>query len=369
LLTPAPGGRLLFPAIVSTSTLLAFGLLWFWPAVWRGRVAVAFVILLAVVALATLLWELQPLFALPRTYAAVDIPDIQHRLEADFVGEAVQFRLVGYDTEITGEPPHLDVTFYWQALGAIAQDYALAIQLTSPVPGDDTLRFNYNTWPGRGNYPTSAWPPGRIIADRYRFKLPDSDAPTQAWQLLVVQYETTSGERLSVRLDGQDVGQGVVLTTLRVPGQPLPCPDEAQLDDTVYFGPRPDESIVALTGAFVRPNLGPANPGLRVSLCWDSLEPTPVDYTVFVHLYDENGELLATGDGPPMNGAFPTGLWQPGDAIVDTHAIPVADAALLTAGTFSVGVGLYDLNTGDRVPAFQGDRRLLNDVVMLKAQP
>jgi len=46
---------------------------------------------------------------------------------------------------------------------------ALAIQLTSPIPGDESLRYNYNTWPGRGNYPTSAWPAGRVIADNYRF--------------------------------------------------------------------------------------------------------------------------------------------------------------------------------------------------------
>ncbi len=76
-----------------------------------------------------------------------------------------------------------------------------------------------------------------------------------------------------------------------------------------------------------------------------------MDYTVYVHLYDESGELLATGDGPPMDGAFPTRLWQPGDAVHDVHVIPVADAGLMAAGDFSVDVGLYDLNSGERLQA------------------
>ena len=121
--------------------------------------------------------------------------------------------------EILDEQPALDVTFYWQALVPSPQEYNLAIQLTSPIPGDDTLRFNYNTWPGRGNYPTGAWVPGQIIADNYRFRLPANHGLTQAWQLLVAFYETESGDRLPVRLNGQDVGSGLVLTTLRVPGR------------------------------------------------------------------------------------------------------------------------------------------------------
>jgi hypothetical protein len=359
LLTPAPGGRLLFPAIVSTSILLAFGLLWLWPEVWRGRVAAALVVLLAVAALATLVWELHPLFALPQTFTAGARPEIPHPLDAVFgtsaPGDPAQtaphIKLLGYDAEIMGEPSRLDLTLYWEAPAPTTRDYALAVQLISPVPGDDNLRFNYNTWPGRGNYPTSAWPPGRVIADRYLFRLPDSDAATQAWQLLVALYDTASGERLPVRLNEQNVGQGLVLTTLRVPGARPTCPGEAALAEPVYFGARPDQRMFALSGVLVQPNPGPAPSGVRVSLCWNALTPALVDYTVFVHLYDESGELLATGDGPPMGGAFPTRLWQPGDAVHDVHMIPVADADLAAAGDFSVDVGLYNLHSGERLQA------------------
>jgi hypothetical protein len=115
----------------------------------------------------------------------------------------------------------------------------------------------------------------------------------------------------------------------------------------------------------VRPQPSPTEPGLQVSLCWKSLAPTTIDYTVFVHLYDERGELLATGDGPIMNGAFPTRLWLPGDQVVDVHFIPVTDDGLSAVGSYQVGVGLYELSSGQRLPAQQGGRPLPNDAFLL----
>jgi hypothetical protein len=358
-LTPAPGGRLLFPAIAATSTLLAYGLLNLWPLAWRSRGARVAVVVLAMAALATLCWELRPFFALPRTYASDHTPDISHPLEATF---GTTIGLQGYDAEIQGQTPYLDVTLYWQALAPISQDYVLAIQLTSPIPGDDSLRFNYNTWPGRGNYPTTAWSPGRIIADHYRFRLPKSDAPTQAWQLLVTFYEKESGERLPARIGEQDVGRGLVLTTLRVPGRSPDCPGEAAWDPAVHFGPA-EAPVISLSGATINDLVQN-----QVSLCWNSLSPAALDYTVFVHLYDEGGALVATADGPPLSGAFPTRLWQPGDEIVDTHAF-ADDVSPQTIDGCHVGVGLYDPASGERLQATQAGQPLPNNTVLLDAPP
>jgi 4-amino-4-deoxy-L-arabinose transferase-like glycosyltransferase len=368
-ITAATGGRLLFPAIASTLILLAYGLLRLWPAAWRGRIAAGVSILLAVVALATLLWEICPLFAPPRVYTEANAPTISHSLEATFdaasQGDASQIDLLGYDAEIQGGSPYLDITTYWQALGPVSRDYVLAIQLTSPVPGDDTLRFNYNTWPGRGNYPTTAWVPGQIIADNYRFRLPANTALTQAWHLLVAFYEIESGDRLPVQLYGQDVGSALVLTTLRVSGLSSVCPEETTLDGPVHFGDGELE-MISLSGATAKYYVK-GEPRIEASLCWKALAPIPLDYTVFVHLYDEQGELVATGDGPPMNGAFPTLLWQHGDVIADAHLIP----GLLiwppgNTDSYRIGVGLYDPISGERLQAIQAGQPLPDNVVLIK---
>jgi hypothetical protein len=366
LITPAPGGRLLFPATAAVSVLLACGLLRWWPTSWRAGVATILVGLLGVMAGVTLGYELHPLFALPRTFAAKDAPVPAQPLEATFgpvfsdsPDEAPPIRLLGYEAAIQGIRPHLDVTLYWQAQQAMSQDYALTIQLTSPVPGDDSLRFNYNTWPGRGNYPTSAWMPGRVIADHYRFPLPPGDDPTQAWQLLVAFYDPEHGERLPVRRDSQDLGKGLILTTLRVPGRPTNCP-ETELSDPV------DYQNIWLQAVDIRPAAGDSPPAdFEVALCWESRGAVAQDYTVFVHLYDEQGELVTTGDGPPLNGAFPTHLWRPGDLVRDTHHLPVAGLDLSPGAGYRIGIGLYEPTSGVRVPAVQDGNPLPNDTLLL----
>jgi hypothetical protein len=128
--------------------------------------------------------------------------------------------------------------------------------------------------------------------------------------------------------------------------------------------------MIALKGAAVNPSPESTNPGFQVSLCWENLAPVPLDYTVFVHLYDEDGELLATGDGPPMNGAFPTRLWQPGDVIADVHFVS-SDSLGVPSETngYRFGVGLYDPTNGERLQAVQSGQPLPNNVAFLDAQP
>ncbi len=363
ILTAATGGRLLFPAIASTSTLLAYGWVQLWPQAWRRPVVYGGVTVMALVALATLLWELRPLFATPKSYDDKQAAAISHPLEAHF-GQDIA--LWGYDAEVQGQaPPYLDVTLYWQARAPIPQDYVLTIQLTSPIPGDDSLRFNYNTWPGRGNYPTTAWQSGEIIADHYHFRLPSSDAPTQAWQLLTAFYEIETGQRLPVRQDGQAIGAGLTLTTLRVPGRTPECPAARNLADAVDFG-----HVIALTDVKLAELPAPA---LEVSLCWESLAPASQYYTVFVHLYDTDGTLVANGDGPPMGGAFPTGLWQPGDVIVDTHVVSLDGIAWPSSAAvkerYRIGVGLYDPMSGERLQATLAGQALPNHTFLLDLVP
>jgi hypothetical protein len=161
------------------------------------------------------------------------------------------------------------------------------------------------------------------------------------------------------------VGAGLTLTTLRIPGHTPECPAASNLTDAVDFG-----HAIALTGAT---HSQPTASALAVSLCWASLAPAPQDYTVFVHLYDTNGTLVADGDGPPMGGAFPTGLWQPGDMIVDTHVIALDELErpwpTATEETYRIGVGLYDPMSGERLQATQAGQVLPNDAFLFELAP
>jgi hypothetical protein len=72
---------------------------------------------------------------------------------------------------------------------------------------------------------------------------------------------------------------------------------------------------------------------------WHPLEPIPDDWTVFVHLVDHTGRIVAESNERPQAGAMPTLQWTPGDWIEDPHQILLPPD--LPAGSYELIVGLY----------------------------
>lgn len=108
-----------------------------------------------------------------------------------------------------------------------------------------------------------------------------------------------------------------------------------------------------LQGAYVTVNGVPVDlnqpvsisPGsaVDVTLVWQALQPIPDHYTVFVHLLDENGALVAQHDGIPVLGTRPTATWEANERLLDWH--PIAMPAEMTAGDGRIVVGLYQTET------------------------
>lgn len=99
--------------------------------------------------------------------------------------------------------------------------------------------------------------------------------------------------------------------------------------------------------------------GMRVDLVWEVERPLP-DVTVFTHLLDAGGQLVAQADGEPLAGSYPFLLWQAGDVAHDIRWAPLADAEALT-----VRVGLYNRVTGERLTAVGPDGTAWGDGVGL----
>jgi hypothetical protein len=100
---------------------------------------------------------------------------------------------------------------------------------------------------------------------------------------------------------------------------------------------------------------GAGHPGaaLPVTLTWHSLEPIPQPWTVFVHLVDATGQIVAQSNRQPRDGALPFPLWTAGDWVADTHQIELP--AELPAGAYRLRVGLF-------LPEAGGRRQLVWDV-------
>jgi len=82
---------------------------------------------------------------------------------------------------------------------------------------------------------------------------------------------------------------------------------------------------------------------------WESVAVLAHDYTVFLHLEHPTDRAVAVGDGPPRAGHYPTSLWQPGAIVEDRHYLVALPDDYPTE--LRLRVGLYDLATGQRLPA------------------
>ncbi len=109
-------------------------------------------------------------------------------------------------------------------------------------------------------------------------------------------------------------------------------------------------------------NITPANEALQLTFYWESLAQTPINWTTFVHLRNEQGEIVAQKDGPTGSGLYPTSLWDVGDIITDRVILPRPPE--LKAGKYTLAIGLYQLETGQRlmIPASEDNSILLTTI-------
>ncbi len=92
---------------------------------------------------------------------------------------------------------------------------------------------------------------------------------------------------------------------------------------------------------------------LRLTLFWQSLAALSTDYTSFVHLRDETGATVAQRDGQPLDGAYPTSRWQPGEVVIDPITLTLPEE--LPPGQYKLFTGLYQLDTLARLPVIDDD--------------
>jgi hypothetical protein len=96
---------------------------------------------------------------------------------------------------------------------------------------------------------------------------------------------------------------------------------------------------------------------LELELVWRKAltapQPSPINWTSFVQVLDAQGQVVAGADSQPGGTVYPTSYWQAGDVISQNVNIPLP--ADLPPGDYAVITGLYQLETGQRLPAFQAD--------------
>jgi hypothetical protein len=103
---------------------------------------------------------------------------------------------------------------------------------------------------------------------------------------------------------------------------------------------------------------------IGLELLWQADDPDGRDYTVFIHLMDAAGEVVAQADAPPRQGRYPTSIWEAGERVIDLKIIDIPPDAV--PGEYTILSGLYDPATGVRLPAYGADgSRYANDAAVL----
>lgn len=91
---------------------------------------------------------------------------------------------------------------------------------------------------------------------------------------------------------------------------------------------------------------------IMLTLYWQTLAQPQVDATLFVHLYDEEGGLVAQVDGRPPDETRPTSTWQAGETISPQVSLPLP-ADDLAPGYYQLAIGLYLPGSGERLVVTQ----------------
>ncbi len=344
-------GRLLFPAFGSLAVLIIFGLSKLGRhAHWLGRIAV---VDLAVVALVAPFMIISPAYATPAPL--VDNAEIPNKTDIHF-GEGIS--LAGYglpEVEVFPNDP-LEINLYWQVLRSMSESYVVAVHLIDSsgrvVSGTDSIPYNKR-------YPTAVWETDMLFEDKYTLPPIQTDASAGLASIYLTIYPVgRSKEPLPVFINDIPVGNGTLLSTIKI------APNK-----TIHYSPqikRADSlGNVARLFGYDAPGWVQVGQSIPIKLYWETIEPDGRDYTTFIHILDENGQLIAQEDSPPQAGKYPTSIWAPGEQIPDDNTIILsADAP---AGKYTIFLGMYDPITGHRLPAFNesGDQ-WLNDAIVLQ---
>ncbi len=328
-LTVAPLGRLLFPAALPISLILMMGLLSLAPRRREGVAAGTVLVGMAVVALGLALGLIRPRYAPAAPLARLPADAIA--VDARF-GEAVA--LVGYTLSDAPVAPGetLPLTLFWRTLAPLEANYSVGVKVFGR---GGALLARDDSYPDEGRWPSRAWPPGVLIPDRRTLRLaPDAQVPALA-QLQVDLFRLEGLESLPVTVAGQPVAP-------YRPASLVVRPAGQQAGPPASFRVRPAEPRVSVQGG-----------AAIVEFVWEVGQPLERAAQAFFHLSrDPQQPPLEQADFAPLDGAFPTSHWWPGDRLPDQSTLSLPPEA--EPGDYELILGLYDLASGQRVEGEAG---------------
>lgn len=284
---------------------------------------------------------------------------IRYPLDVSF---ANGMRLVGYDVEPdTAQPGDADMPFrltlFWRA-DTGAQEKSGA----SPDPAQDHFDVFAHLLSQGGVEQTRNGPIGEVVLLEWGDWL-GADAIIEDVRFLKVPSDMPAGRAYFET--GLYHYQPRVTTAKvdRIPildGDGKPVLDAFELGAVLVGAAAPPVDLSDLTPVEVefdhriklagwKAALDPSNSRrLLVELGWIANDRSTTDYTSFVHLIDDEGQIQAQQDAPPGGLDNATHLWVPGETVRSTYSLDLPEDMVLSESRLRIG--LYEPVSGKQLP-------------------
>ena len=336
---PGATGRLTYPAIVGFGTLFTLGWLFVPQKIQKPTLygLSTLLFLISIYSIGLIRWTYMPprQQQLPTTTAHELVWGDENAL---LLGTAVN-QSVFYDGD------EIELTACWDSKRPAAQNYTFFLNVIDQNLNKYAER---NTHIGLGNYPTSQWVADEPFCEIYRAPVTTKgvDHPTIA-SISIGFYARETGEPWQAQAPEGYTLDFISLAPIKiVPDEikPLPAPQQS--------------ADVALAQGlhFAGYTLEPAQDSsqTKISLWWQPAGPLQANYTIFLHVVDEAGELIMQSDQQPatVSGSYPTSYWGGGETVVTEHLVPISLAKLSENNLF---MGLYSPDDLSRLAVLDPD--------------
>jgi len=209
--------------------------------------------------------------------------------------------------------------------------YQFSLYLAASQSGERLAMQNLWPYQDFNLYPSDRWQPVDALLVPLSYAVP-ANLAAGAYRLGIIVYDTEAATTIALRAEDVD---DVQVGWLRV-GEP-PVVDsvtgqaELLVQDAVW------ENGIVLRR--LTPQVVEGGRQLAIAVEWQTSQSVLRDLTVFVHLIDETGVIVAQSDRRPFGGQFPTPTWLVGETLRDTIYI---DLPAARHGNLGLSIGLYD---------------------------
>ncbi len=234
----------------------------------------------------------------------------------------------------------LQVGLYWRPTAKVKEDYIMFVHL---LDRNGAAVAGVDGYPLSEGYRTYEWRTDETVVSLHNVKLP-ADLPPGPYSIEVGFYPPYALSLVeTIDETGQVTGDRAYVTHLKVPQPSMPAENAGQVKPSAVVG---DAFKLYGASAAMLPD-----GQVKLSLFWESLVERPeIDATIFVHVQNASGDLIAGQDARPDG--YPTFIWSQGERVETDYTLNLSG---LSPDDLKVFVGMYTFPDLTRLPVLQND--------------